>query len=399
MLRNLIFQFILVALSFYTFGQKPKTPPATPPPPEWTVISDTALTLAGATDDLEVAVFGPKGAILAAAGMDNFIRIYRSDTVQMIREIKAHSAGIVALAFSRDAEYIMSGSKDFTAKIFEVKTGKQLFAFIGHRNVVTSVFIDPTFKFAYTASSDGTIKAWNLARFGELERTYTLPTGVNSITLSMSGAELYAALEDGTIRLLDFKGEIKQTFDGHAGHVNSISYAMNNKYLLSGGNDGRAILWHPKSGEKIRELTGHTWKVMSVAISSDSKYALTGSNDGTTKLWDIETGKCLYSFEGHGNFIRSVSWQPDMVNIATTALVRGAKKEYLVYLWNSRVGKMNELIEKRKELSAQKEAQDSVRAAEMEKRREELEKKKEEEQRKREEDLKKRQEQQKGQKP
>ncbi|MBX7206632.1 MAG: hypothetical protein K1X81_14515, partial [Bacteroidia bacterium] len=73
---------------------------------------------------------------------------------------------------------------------------------------------------------------------------------------------------------------------------------------------------------QVAVLKGHTWKVTCIAISKDEKYVVTGSNDGTAKVWELTTGKLLYSYEGYGYNVRSVAISPDNSKIAVASYER-----------------------------------------------------------------------------
>lgn len=324
------------------------------------IVSDTVMAYHGHNQDIQVVSYSSKGDLIASAGLSGKILIHNVDTGYLVSSIDAHLVGINTLNFSRDGSYIISGSRDFSSKVFEVKTGKLLFTFTGHKNDVTSALIDPVFKFAFTGSLDGTIKVWNLGRFGEIQSTINCGAPINSICLSTNGQSIFAALDNGTIKEFSVVGKEKNTFSGHAGSVLGVNYSLNNRFLVSCGEDKKVIVWDPKSGEQIRVLEGHTWKVNSINISTDSKYALSGGNDGDIRLWEIETGNCLYIFRGFGNAIQSVAFQPNVKNFASTALVRGGKKENLVYVFNTRVGRVNDMEARAEEMKLK---QDSINKA------------------------------------
>ncbi len=73
----------------------------------------------------------------------------------------AHADLIEAVAYSPDGRQILSGSRDNTAKLWDVRTGRLLRTFTGHQGEIHSVgFLETKTKFM-TASSDGTVKIWS----------------------------------------------------------------------------------------------------------------------------------------------------------------------------------------------------------------------------------------------
>lgn len=84
---------------------------------------------------------------------------------------------------------------------------------------------------------------------------------------------------------------------GHALNVQAIALSHDGQHLLTGSQDGTAILWDARTGQQLRTLKAHRENVASVAISPDGQQGLTGSMDGTAILWELRSGKPLRTFK------------------------------------------------------------------------------------------------------
>src|SRR5262249_42317719 len=81
----------------------------------------------GAVND---AALPPDGQTLAAGGVPPgggahgmLIYLISLDTGQVVRTLKGHENAIVRLAFSRDGRWLVSGSGDKTAILYDLRTG------------------------------------------------------------------------------------------------------------------------------------------------------------------------------------------------------------------------------------------------------------------------------------
>jgi WD40 repeat protein len=75
----------------------------------------------------------------------------------------------------------------------------------------------------------------------------------------------------------------------HSGYVRSMAVAHNPFRLLSGSEDGTAILWDPLvRGGGQRLLSIHEGaEIHAVAMSDNARRAVTASDDGWVRLWDL----------------------------------------------------------------------------------------------------------------
>ncbi|KAK6459332.1 WD40-repeat-containing domain protein [Scheffersomyces xylosifermentans] len=87
----------------------------------------------------------------------------------------------------------------------------------------------------------------------------------------------------GTITSLEFSKEISSD------HPESTE--KSGKWLLSGSEDGKIIIWRTKDWEAFSTLKGHTAKVNDLAIHPTGRVAISVSQDQTIRLWNLMTAK------------------------------------------------------------------------------------------------------------
>lgn len=98
---------------------------------------------------------------IIANGSDGTIKLWNSDTGELLRTLGGHSKPVNAIAISLDGKILASGSDDCTIKIWHLDTGKLLRTLTGHVYGITAVAISPD---GNTVASGNcrTIKLWNL---------------------------------------------------------------------------------------------------------------------------------------------------------------------------------------------------------------------------------------------
>ncbi len=74
--------------------------------------------------------------------------------------------------------------------------------------------------------------------------------------------------------------------------VNHIALSPNNKFLVTGADDGTIKMWR-KFGRYIRTIDAHELVITALAFTLDSKILLSASLDKKIYLWETKSGKCL----------------------------------------------------------------------------------------------------------
>ncbi|MBF2050228.1 MAG: FHA domain-containing protein [Elainella sp. C42_A2020_010] len=178
-----------------------------------------------------------------------------------------HQAPVLAVDFSADRQYLLSGGADKTVKLWDVETGRCLQTFRGHKQPVFAVQFSPDRRHCLSVSEDQTVRMWDLAT-----------------------------------------GETVQTLQGFH-DLTAAVFSPDGEQILTAGSVVR--LWDAESGDVAKTLAGHSARVTSVAFL-DANWVLTGGEDRLLRLWEIETGRCLRTFERHGLGVQALRVSSDL---------------------------------------------------------------------------------------
>jgi hypothetical protein len=118
------------------------------------------------------------------------------------------------MAFTPDGKFLATGTHDEIVRLWDLATGKQLRAFVGHQAPVGAVAFSPDGKLLASASEDGVVRIWDRTR----------------------GTEL-------------------QIFEGHRGGVTSLAFSSDGKRLVSGSRDTTALIWDVVTPGQVRRAT------------------------------------------------------------------------------------------------------------------------------------------------
>jgi WD40 repeat protein len=248
------------------------------------------------------------GRWLVSGSQDWSVRLWDLETNSVVRTFEGHQGTVHAVAMTPDGQAILSGSEDRTLRLWDAATGHMRQLFRGHTLAVRGVAMAADGKLAYSASEDGTVREWNIAT-GE---TSTLFSGrshqLKPLAVTSDAHRLMFGAGDWTIRVVDLTNKQAITLEGHSGIVRSLACSPDNSTLISGGDDGVVRVWSLATGTSILELRGHSESVEAVTFGSSGKTAISGSRDRTLCLWNLETGLPLQVLKGHSGFVRAVAF-------------------------------------------------------------------------------------------
>jgi len=117
--------------------------------------------------------------------------------------LNGHNDWVDAVVISQDGKKIASGSRDFTVKIWDMKSGKLLHTLNGHTNWVTSVDFSPSGNEILSASWDQSIKIWNANIGAEITELKGHTKPVSAAAFAPNGRHVISVGFDATLKIWD----------------------------------------------------------------------------------------------------------------------------------------------------------------------------------------------------
>jgi WD40 repeat protein len=156
-------------------------------------------------------VFSPERRHLATVRPDREVDLWDATRLGEMPELQrplrtflGHLPGHGAnVAFSPDGTRLVMSDKEYSVKICEVETGKELLVLRGqHTGDVYAVAVSPDGRWVASAGEDSSVKVWS-ARTGKLVRTFRGHTGLVSNLAFVDGRTLVSGSRDHTVKLWD----------------------------------------------------------------------------------------------------------------------------------------------------------------------------------------------------
>ncbi len=157
----------------------------------------------------------PDGRLVVAAieELDPALFVFDAATGDVVNTFSNGPNGVSSVAFSPDSRYILTGSRDNIARIFDLETGN-VRELVGHTNIIWGTAFSPDSRMALTGSQDRTARLWDVATGIELRRfashDYSSIAGVafspTGETIAIGNFDGYAQLAQ--VELSDLHDEV-----------------------------------------------------------------------------------------------------------------------------------------------------------------------------------------------
>ncbi len=267
---------------------------------------------------ITAVAMSPDGTLLAVA---EFGRVELQGIGGPIRTIENLPGKVNAVHFTPDGKHLVAASGttglNGVASLFEVRTGKLLRQFEGHRDILYDAEPSPDGKLLATCSYDRKIILWELASGKQLRTLEGHNDAIYDVTFSPDGAVLASASGDETAKLWQVStGERLDTLHQPQAEQYVVAFSPDGKFVLAGGADNRIRVWRfvSKNKKRINPLVharfAHEGAIVSLAFSRDGKNLVSAAEDRTMKTWETVGYTETHLFEQQSDQATGVAVAP-----------------------------------------------------------------------------------------
>ncbi|MDZ7955912.1 NB-ARC domain-containing protein [Nostoc sp. DedQUE09] len=325
----------------------------------WDVSNGNCLSvLQGHTSGVRCVRFSPDGQLLASGCQDGSIRLWSAHLSHdqhpkphfinsSAKLLHGHTDFVWDIAFSPDGRLLVSGGRDGTLRLWNVKDGQSIYVLEGHKHDVYGLAISADNQLLVSAGKDHTVRLWNLQSGRNLKTLRGYTGGIHSLSLSSDDQILASSGQNEMIQLwhLQLDGNLPQlqpykTFSSSTRWISSlsnVSFSPDNLTLAINRHDESIALWNIQTGQ-LERWSAHNASVWTVLFNPSGQILASSSYDCTVGLWDVQTHHCLHVLRGHQNGIPAIAFDPDGQWLASGSF------DLTIRLWDVQTGECSRVL-------------------------------------------------------
>eukprot|EP00981_Chlorochromonas_danica_P005788 scaffold1190_cov187-Ochromonas_danica.AAC.20 len=197
--------------------------------------------------------------------------------VMSSHSVRGHEKDINCLLASPNDSLIASASQDKTIRLWNSLDLSPIATLKGHKRGVWKVVFSPIDKVLLSCSGDRTIKLWSMVDYSILRSIEGHSASVLQAVYVAMGQQVLSCAADGLLRLHTLRSsECQQTMDDHTDRVWALT-ALPNSY-----NTTNLLIDNNNDDDKQKQSTSSS---LSVTDQMITKFALSGGSDGKLILW------------------------------------------------------------------------------------------------------------------
>jgi len=263
----------------------------------------------------------PGGKVLATSSDEKTVRLWSMDTLQEVQRLDGHQDAVMCLAFARNGDYLVSGSKDMSVALHDCATGRPLKGWQACKRDsnrftqwgVNSLSLSADERFLVTGGGDGAVRIWALETGLQVREFNPAAkwsvSGISGVAFSPDGQRVAAATDDGTLYVWEIESgsEVASSRLPISGGeiimivIKAIAFIPHGERIAAACGDGTIRFWNRDSMISPGRLRGHHdsggIQKCKLMYSPDGSRLITQVAQSIW-LWDINTGRPLTLIHG-----------------------------------------------------------------------------------------------------
>jgi len=242
--------------------------------------------------------YSPSGRFVASGGLDNMVSIYEvkmddggsgvaKDATPV--ELMGHE-GYVASCTFLDDQQILSTSGDSTIVLWDIERRAVNMKFADHHaDVMSASMLGSSRTVFVSGSTDTNVKLWDIRVGPEAVKNFAgHDSDINSVKAFSNGTSIVSGSDDSTCMLWDIRADqhlqLYQS-DRILCGVTSVDVSNTGKYVFAAYDEGVVRVWDTLRGEILENLPHEQSRCSTVRVAPNGQAVISATWDNLLRIW------------------------------------------------------------------------------------------------------------------
>jgi len=264
--------------------------------------------------DLSFSSITPDGFFLVSGCLDGKPMLRYGPTGDWIGTFLGHTGAMWSARLNSTATQALTGSADYTAKLWDAMSGNELHTFVQGR-VIKAVSFSQDDKKMVTGGQDKILRIYDLEKpTSPPSELPALNQPIKTIVWSSTSDSFFSAGGDNQLRVWDVRTrtQVKVCELGEPGELISSIELSSDKNLLTCCTASHVYFLNPSTLEITKDITlPKNLGLESVSLNPDNTMYVTGGSDFWVRVYDFKTATELELHKGHHGPVHCIKFSPD----------------------------------------------------------------------------------------
>jgi WD40 repeat protein len=279
----------------------------------------------GHTDFIFNLAITPDGKTAVSVSRDRTAIIWDVDTGKLRHRLSGSPDTLYAATLTPDGKRAMTGGQDYVSKegqkdykirVWDTQSGELVHALAGHTSTVARV-VAAKHGLIVSSAWDHTILRWDPLDGAKPKHLFKLDAPPCALAIDANGTRIAVGSPTGSVAILSEGSKAPIAwYPSLEGATSGLVWVSDTLLGVAGHSKVPALL-DLKTKTAVK-LVGHTKNAHGIDAIPGGKYVVTGSDDGTVRVWRIADGSAVSRFNAGCGEIVALCVLPDGAHVLCT---------------------------------------------------------------------------------
>jgi len=261
--------------------------------------------------ELHFSPVTPDGLFLISACLDKLPMLRDGITGDWIGTFAGHKGAVWSAKLNEPATRAATGSADFTAKLWDAITGKELYSF-DHKHIVKTVDFSKDGTKLLTGGMEKILRVYDLGAVDKAPIEMKNPATVRKALWHPDGNNILTGTDDGQLRLWDMRaGKIMQSISVDDDTTRIMDMEMSYDKSILTVVSGKGVAFYDMRGLAQMKRFKYDIEMEAASLHPKGHCFVAGGADMWVRLFDFKTGQELECHKGHHGPIHCLRFAPN----------------------------------------------------------------------------------------